>query len=265
VRFGFATDTADAQGRPLAARSQLATPSRAAIDAALEAFRGSFMQQPPAFSAKKIDGQRSYKLARAARLPPSRHLLAAADLPPLSASPASPVLPVPARVTAHSIEIVVVDADTATLRVHCSAGFYIRSLAHDLGERLGVGAHLAALRRTRIGEFGVERAVPLDEVERDPRAAVAAMVPLADMLPGVAAVTLTAEGVERALHGRDLGPGDVLGQVSAPTAPSTDPAQSFSGLAGQPLIKLLDITGALVAIAEPTSTGGLLHPRVVLV
>ena len=67
VRFGFATDTADAQGQPLGPVSDRAMPSREAIDAALDAFRGTFMQQPPAFSAKKIDGQRSYKLARAAR------------------------------------------------------------------------------------------------------------------------------------------------------------------------------------------------------
>ena len=61
-------------------------------------------------------------------------------------------------------------AITVTLRVDCSAGFYIRSLAHDLGERLGVGAHLAALRRTRSGDFGLDRAVALDAAERDPQA-----------------------------------------------------------------------------------------------
>ena len=75
VRFGFATDTADAQGQPLGPVSDREMPSRDAIDAALDAFRGTFMQQPPAFSAKKIDGQRSYKLARAARLKPSHSVV----------------------------------------------------------------------------------------------------------------------------------------------------------------------------------------------
>jgi len=126
VRFGFATDTADAQGRPLGPPSSVASPTVEAIDAALNAFRGTFMQQPPAFSAKKIDGQRSYKLAREA----------------------ANTLPAPVSVTAHRIQIVGAEADTVALRVDCSAGFYIRSLAHDLGERLGVGAHLVALRRT---------------------------------------------------------------------------------------------------------------------
>jgi tRNA pseudouridine55 synthase len=137
VRFGFATDTNDAQGRPVGPVIDGAAPPREAIDAALDAFRGTFMQQPPAFSAKKVDGHRSYKLARSARA-----------LPAHPAPPAPPALPAPTTVTTHRIDILKVDADTLALRVDCSAGFYIRSLAHDLGQRLGVGAHLAALRRT---------------------------------------------------------------------------------------------------------------------
>ena len=160
VRFGFATDTADAQGRPLGPVSERPLPSRDEIDAALEPFRGTFMQQPPAFSAKKIDGQRSYKLARKR----GRESFAASAYSTIvdsvdtlhqkvQTTPDS-VVPALASVTAHRIQILIVEADTVTLRVDCSAGFYIRSLAHDLGERLGVGAHVTALRRTRIGEIG---------------------------------------------------------------------------------------------------------------
>jgi tRNA pseudouridine55 synthase len=176
VRFGFATDTADAQGRPLGPVSDRAMPSREAIETALDPFRGTFLQQPPAFSAKKINGQRSYKLARDARLKPSRSEDPVHPADP--ALPALPALPAPVSVTTSRLEIVAIEADTVTLRVDCSAGFYVRSLAHDLGERLGVGAHLAALRRTRTGDFGLDRALALDAAQSDPQRAAGALVPL---------------------------------------------------------------------------------------
>jgi tRNA pseudouridine55 synthase len=241
VRFGFATDTADAQGRPLGPASDRAMPSRAAIEAALDAFRGTFLQQPPAFSAKKIGGQRSYTLARAARAdlaPRTTHL---APLDP-------PALPAPASVTAHAIRVVSQDGDQLTLSVDCSAGFYVRSLAHDLGERLGVGAHLAALRRTRTGDFGLDRALALDAAQADPQRAVDAMVPLAEMLPALPSVILSGDGVARVSHGQDIRPID----------------HEPSAISHQPFVRLVDARGDLVAIAEPTGAG-LLHPSVVLV
>jgi tRNA pseudouridine55 synthase len=238
VGLRFATDTADAEGQPVGPVWRGPLPPKETIDAALEAFRGTFLQQPPAFSAKKIDGTRSYKLARAAatdaRLEPSR----------------DEHLPAPASVTAHAIDIVGIDGDLVTLRVDCSAGFYVRSLAHDLGQRLGIGGHLAALRRTRSGDFTVEQAINLETVERDPQHAFDAMIPLAEMLPAFASVTLTAEGVLRAVHGRELGPGDTERGLGGRTA-------SF--------VRLLDQSGQLIGIAEPVGATSVLHPSVVLV
>ena len=263
VRFGFATDTADAEGQPSGSVSNRPMPSREEIDTALNPFRGTFMQQPPAFSAKKIDGQRSYKLARAARAqgghtgtPPQSHLAPEAShqaprtahLAP-SDPPGRPALPAPCSVTTTRLEIVSVDGDRVWLSVNCSAGFYIRSLAHDLGERLGVGAHLTALRRTRVGDFGLERAVTLDTAERDSHAATAALVPLSAMLPHVGCLTLTVTGVTRALHGQDIRSIDREPSVLGP----------------EPLFRLLDPAGNLVAVAEPAGVGGALHPSVVLV
>ena len=272
VRLGFATDTGDAQGRPLGPVSDRPIPSRAAIEAALDPFRGTFMQQPPAFSAKKIDGQRSHTLARAraraaddARLKPS-----ATDPPGLPNppdTPALPALPAPASVTAHTIRVLSVDGDRVTLQVHCSAGFYIRSLAQDLGERLGVGAHLTALRRTRTGDFTIEQAVDLEAAERDPQRAAAAILPLAGMLPGLASVVLTAAGVTRATHGRDLGPGDTSSgePFALGFAPGTEPVALSAQPSSGPWVRLIDPRGELVAIERPTGAGGLLHPSVVLV
>ena len=183
-------------------------PSREAIDAALDAFRGTFLQQPPAFSAKKIDGQRSYKLARDARAKRrarARH----ADPADPAYPPRLPFPPRPASPRTPSASSSV-DGDLVTLRVDCSAGFYVRSLAHDLGERLGIGAHLAALRRTRTGDFGTRpgagarrrsSAIP----QRAAGGAGAAARACCRRCPSV---VLTADGVRRVVHGRDSA-GDV--------------------------------------------------------
>jgi tRNA pseudouridine55 synthase len=245
VRFGFATDTGDAQGRAIGPSRAPALPSPAEIDAALDAFRGTFLQQPPAFSAKKIDGKRSHKLARA-------RIRARALSESEISEPTGGALPDPVNVTAHAIDIVDVGVDTLTLRVDCSAGFYVRSLAHDLGEALGVGGHLASLRRTRSGDFGLDCAIDLDTAERHPDRAAAAVIALPDMLPAFPTFQLSAEGVRRAMNGC------VLGQRDSATGQSRIPNP-------ESLTRLLDPTGDLVGIGRPSaSTPGLLHPAVVL-
>ena len=227
IRLGVATDTYDAHGTPAGVSHVGVWPSREAIDRALDAFRGTFDQQPPAFSAKWIDGRRSYTLARVKSLP----------------------APAPSAVTVSRLDLVGVDEDLVTLHVDCSAGFYVRSLAHDLGSQLGVGAHLSALRRTRSGEFLLADAMPLEAAERDPAAARSAVVPLARMLPGLASVVLTEEGVRRVVHGRDIGPRDVTAGLPA----------------GPRSVRLIDSRGGLLGIAEPAKSPGLLHPSIVLV
>jgi tRNA pseudouridine55 synthase len=244
VRLGFSTDTGDAQGRATGIAVNTARSASLAIDAALNEFRGAFLQQPPAFSAKKINGKRSHKLARARRRDRD-------DLSP-------PPLPAPAAVTAHAITVVSVEGERVTLTVDCSAGFYMRSLAHDLGMRLGVGGHLVALRRTRSGNFSLAEALDLDSVERHPERACQLVIPMAAILSGLSPVVLTPEGVRKAIHGRDLGPADV--QKGA------GPLFKDSRGEGSPvLVRLLDSGGELIGIAGPAVTPGLLHPSVVLV
>jgi tRNA pseudouridine55 synthase len=239
IRLGIATDTYDALGAPTRSHAG-PMPAREEIERALDAFRGTFLQQPPAYSAKKIGGQRSYRLARATRR----------TVPALPADPAHPALPAPASVTAHAIEMTGCDGDVVTLRVDCSSGFYVRSLAHDLGQRLGTGAHLTALRRTRVGGFALASALTLEHLERTPSAAAGALIPLPEMLVELASVTLTPEGVVRAVHGRDVGAGDMESQ--SPNAES------------RLLVRLLDQAGDLVALAAPVGHTALLHPFVVL-
>ena len=277
IRVGFSTDTGDAQGRAVSVQRAIELPTREAIDAALDMFRGTFLQQPPAFSAKKIDGKRSHKLARARARGDARPKVSRSNTisngaagPPLGAATSSlgaadpPDLPDPVSVTTYAVEVVGVDGDRVTLRVDCSAGFYIRSLAHDLGARLGVGGHLVALRRTRSGTLTLADAVGLDAIEREPELAAGRVIPLASMLPGLAPVVLTSDGVRKAIHGRELGPADCVSGFA-----SRDPGlgiQSESGTTTREsrLYRLLDPAGQLVAIARPATAAGLLHPSVVL-
>jgi tRNA pseudouridine55 synthase len=248
ITLGVSTDTCDALGQPVGTPYEGPFPAIEAVDRALDAFRGSFLQQPPVFSAKKVDGRRSYKNARAQR----RGLLALSERAEGArverAHPAAVALPAPVTVTAHAIDVMGVAGGHVTLRVHCSAGFYVRSLAQDLGARLGTGGHLSALRRTRSGQADIARALPLEELERDVSLASRAVVPLAEMLPELPSLVLTPEGARRAIHGRDLGPRDAVRS-------SGDSAT---------LVRLLDAGGDLLAIAEAGRSPGLLHPFVVL-
>jgi len=231
VHFGVATDTYDAEGTPVGTPWSGTPPARDEIERALAEFRGTFMQRPPAYSAKKIDGERSYRTARANR----------------PAVPAPPALPAVA-VTVYRLELVGAVGEEATLVIECSAGFYVRSLAHDLGARLGTGAHLSALRRTVSSGLTLEDAIPLEFAERSRDDAMEAMLPMESMLPQFGEVVLTDEGLLRALHGRNIGAAEVASGSVEAKAP----------------IRLVDQLGQLVGIGEPTDVPGVLHPSVVL-
>ncbi len=250
VRLGIATDTYDALGQPTGTAFSGPWPSRDTVDRALDEFRGTFLQRPPAFSAKMIDGTRSYKLARAARRE--------RDMETRDSRRRSPD---PVAVTARTIELVAVEDDRVTLRIICAAGFYVRSLAHDLGERLGTGAHLLSLRRTRVGDATLEHSVELGTIERDPAAAANALVPLAGMLPSLAEVVLTERGVRHAINGRDLGPGDAARGF---VAPHSGLARDEGPAVPVVTVRLFDVHGDLVGLGAPAKTPGLLHPAVIL-
>jgi len=243
IRLGFATDTYDAVGRPTTERHAGPIPTRDQIEEALAAFRGTFTQQPPAFSAKKIDGQRSYRLARARQ--------GTTNVP---ASPAVATLPAPVPITVIKLDIVEVEKELVRVSIACSAGFYVRSLAHDIGLALGVGGHLAALRRTEASGRTLSDAVPLSAIEEPDGAerARAALIPLADVLPGLPALTLTPTGVRRAVTGCDIAFRDLVPAASG-HASATLP----------PRARLLNDANNLIGIADLTRAG-LLHPVVIL-
>jgi tRNA pseudouridine55 synthase len=234
IAFGRTTDTYDAKGRAMTACDR--RPTRAELDTALERFRGQFDQTPPAFSAKNIDGERSYELARKSVRRGN------------SADP--PARPKAVTVVVHELEVASFASDVAALTMTVSAGFYVRSLAHDLGEALGCGAVLVALRRTRSGEFGLDAAVPLAELLQSKREDVAThIVPMSALLGDLPAVTLRSEStVERLKNGVEMGPGDLVAPLREPSA----------------IVRLMSPEGALLGLAKPSKTAGFLHGWVVL-
>ena len=241
IRFGLATATYDAEERlipsessdaaglsPLAAPPGLSAPD---VTAALPAFTGTYSQLPPPYSAKKVAGQRAYALAR---------LNKDVELTPVA-------------VTVRALELLDYSDGLARLRVACSSGFYVRSLAHDLGRRLGCGAHLESLRRIRAGEFREDRAVPLAVIQEERDRALVRMIPLGQVLARLPQVVVNARGAKRAAHGNPLAAGDLSGADGmVATAVSPGP------------VRVLDGEGDLLAIGQP-APGGLLQPVVVLV
>lgn len=140
LHFGIETNTYDAQGEIVARDSR--PVMRDQVEAALAGFRGRIAQVPPLYSALKRGGRKLYELARAGQT----------------------VALEPRPVTIYRLELLAWEPPFATLRVECSPGTYIRSLAHDLGRAVGVGAHLAALERTASGRFTAAEAVPWERL-----------------------------------------------------------------------------------------------------
>src|SRR5258705_2562658 len=204
VRLGEATATYDAQGiEARGARSEMrGLPPNITddqIQAVLQQFRGTFRQVPPPYSAKKVDGVRAYEKARKNEevdLKPVevtvRELeeFTSAQDAPRTSHLAPRTSPLPPRTS------------LLRLRIVCTSGFYVRSLAHDIGQRLGCGAHLDALRRTRAGRFSVADALSLAELDAQGSMGQTRLLPLNALLPHLPEGALTGEGVRRGSPGK---------------------------------------------------------------
>ena len=220
IRLGEVTTTYDAEGEVTARHPVQVT--RATVAEALARFQGPQSQIPPMYSAIKIEGQTLYKLARQGQ---------EIERPPRD-------------VHFYRLELRDWAAPDATVTVDCSAGTYIRSLAHDLGQALGCGAHLHALTRTAIGPFALEEAHTLDALAQMAAAGTLseAVLPPAEALRGTPQVRLDAAQEQRVRHGQAIAP------------PGEYDAARLSAL---------DAAGRLVAVLIPQDNG-LWRPKVVL-
>jgi len=253
IRFGFSTDTYDAEG-DIVGPISTAQPTLAEIQRHLPGLTGHILQLPPAYSAKKIKGVAAYKLARRDQ----------------------PVALKPVAVNVHRFEIQSVCGDHARFVAEVSAGTYIRSLAHDLGQALGCGAHLSQLRRTQAGEFTLSQAVSLDAVAAY-HAGLAELVPVVDLseysLSDITTERKTPQNTPAAtakpaspyLHPRHILPEfpslTALPQVLA--AIRNGRSVNLPEFSDAPLVKVFANQSLLIAVVQRIA-GTLFQPRVVL-
>ena len=224
VRCGWSTDSYDRAGAPTSEKVE-AHPDAATVDSLMDRFRGEFLQKPPAVSAKSVGGRRAYDLARQG----------------------TPVELEPAPVHVFELSVLDVNGPDIHIRVHCSGGTYVRSIAHDLGQALGCGAHLRDLRRMASGEFEIGQAYTLEalqEMAAQGRLAEA-FVPAARLLPELPSVMVDEVAAAQIRHGRDFAASPFRDQPSARHA------------------KAVTRDGDLVAIGEAVLPN-LYHPVVVL-
>ena len=239
IRLGYSTDTGDRTGNPIpgpdGAEAKLGKWSEQEIEEALHSFRGEIDQIPPMYSAKKVEGKKLYELARRGESIERQ----------------------PIHVCINELEAIrpggqlIKDNLDGTfdfhVRVSCSSGTYIRTLAEDLGQRLYAGAHLAELRRTRVGDFSLSQAITLDElkVHFAEESLGAILLPPNAALSRLPFVHLSAEDVRRVNHGRE---------VSVAEVDWTDGEN----------VKMCDANEQLIAIGQYEAAAKRLHPRVVL-
>jgi tRNA pseudouridine55 synthase len=221
IRFGFSTTTYDAEGEATSTPQNVCLTLESVKELAAE-FQGTLAQMPPPFSAKKVAGVPAYKMARKQQ----------------------EVRLEPVEVEVKEFAILDVAGDRASFQAHVGSGTYLRSLAHDMGQKLGCGAHLAALRRTAAAEFTIEHAHTLEDLESAVRKGSAEdiFVHPRQVLPLMPSVTATEENVAMIRTGR---------------------AVNLPEMSRAPLVKVFYGQRELIAVATRIA-GTLFHPGIVL-
>jgi tRNA pseudouridine55 synthase len=224
VRFGWATNTYDRAGEPCGEPREVKLDA-ATLEPLLERFRGEIDQTPPPVSAKKVAGRRAYELARkdiAVELPPS-------------------------RVHIYELTVLAIENDTIRLRVRCSGGTYVRSIAHDLGQAVGCGAHLSELRRIASSEFKITHARTIAELETMAGEGRLddAIVPMSNLLPAFPTIFIDDITTTQIRHGRNFH------------------ASPFRSQADAKHVKAIAAQSELIAIGEAVLPN-VYHPCVVL-
>jgi tRNA pseudouridine55 synthase len=232
MRLGFSTDTYDGTGKPTSETSAISVEIDN-LEKLFREFTGRLMQMPPPYSAKRIRGKRAYELARQNK----------------------PVHLDAVEVEVYALELLSLDGNRARFAVECSGGTYVRSLAHDIGQRLGCGAHLEGLRRTTVAEFTADRSVTLEGLEEAVREQNVdrCIVPLEALLPDCPELIVRGREEKSVRHGHKF----ELAQT-----------ERFGRGTGRPqavsLLKIMNPERRLIAVARHVS-GCIYHPDLVLV
>jgi tRNA pseudouridine55 synthase len=228
-RFGFATDTYDSDGE---AQGPDAAPMlEAAMLERLAGERvGRFEQMPPSFSAKKIKGRPAYELARKKQ---------AVELKPV-------------EVELYEYKLMEIEGNIARFVIECSSGTYIRSLAHEMGQKLGCGAHLAEITRTAVGEFSLEQAIKLEELAEAKKAGRFAdrLIPLESLLPNFPRVNVLPVIEKRVRHGSKFNISIAQLQPGRVDPPPGATTQLDGGEPKPPRLRVFGQQEKLIAIAE---------------
>jgi len=228
-RFGFSTDTYDSEGQ---AQGALSAPTldRALLEKMAGDRIGIFRQMPPAFSAKKIHGRPAYELARKNQ----------------------PVELKPVEVELFEYRLTEVQGSIARFVIECSSGTYIRSLAHEMGQRLGCGAHLAEICRTAVGEFSLQQALELEDLAEASRQGKfeECVIKLEHLLPNFPSVTVLPVIEKRVRHGSKFNISLPQLQPGRAEAAPGATAELDSGVPRTPRLRVFNSQHKLVAIAE---------------
>ncbi len=229
-RFGFATDTFDADGSPLGPDTSPSLEKEVLERLAAE-LTGRFKQMPPAFSAKKIQGRPAHELAR-------KH---------------KPVELKPVEIEVFEFKLLGIEGPLARFSVECAAGTYIRSLAQEMGVQTGYGAHLAEIVRTAVGEFTLDRAINLQDFARAAESGRAAdwIVPLGSLLTELPRVSVLPFIERRVRHGSRFQIALSQVQVGRKEIPQGAPAELDSGEWKPARVRVFNQQDQLIAIAEP--------------
>ena len=230
VRFGFATDTYDADGEASGPDSS-PTLDAAQLEKLAAQFTGKIRQTPPPFSAKKVHGRPAHELARKHR----------------------PVELAPVEVEVYEFRLTGVEGSIARFAVECGPGTYIRSLAHDLGIQHCAGAHLVEIARTAVGEFTIDHAVPMVDLQEDARSGkmAARVIRLENLLSELPRATVLPIIEKRVLHGAKFNLPLAQIQPGQITAAQNAPAELDSGEWKPARLRVFNQQGKLIAIAEP--------------
>jgi tRNA pseudouridine55 synthase len=220
IRFGFATDTFDAEGAPATDPKPL-TQNLVELQRLATHFHGSMDQVPPVYSAKKINGVPAHKLARAGLEAPVKA----------------------ARITIRHFELTALEGDTASFAMSISAGGYVRSVAHELGELAGSGAHLSSLCRTQAGAFTLEQAITIEQLKTLAPDEIEKLLPHPRLLlPEMPAVTVDEQMAGRMRNGMqvnvpDFSQASLIKVFTSPTEMLCI-AKRIAGTLSQPIVVL---------------------------